>query len=270
MYLDYFGLGELPFNVTPSPRFLYLGSGHRRAMDLLLYGVKQRKGFIVLTGDVGTGKTTLCRALLDRLGRDYRTALILNPCLSETQLLRAIVTELGISDARGDRLKLREMLNACLLDELAARRDVVLIIDEAQHLGLDLLEQVRLLSNLETDDRKLLQIVLAGQPELAARLADPRIRQLRQRITVRCNLQPITYQETEDYIRHRLAVAGGNGQPSFDPGAVQIVYEHSSGVPRLVNAICDMALLAAYTDQQVRVDRRHVESAVNELQESLT
>lgn len=270
MYLDYFGLRELPFNITPSPRFLYRTAGHRRALEHVVFGVRQRKGFILLTGDVGTGKTTLCRTVLQTLGTDYRTALILNPCLSVTQLLRAIVTELGVASAKGDQLRLREMLNELLLDELRANRDVVLVIDEAQLLTFELLEQIRLLSNLETDDRKLIQIVLSGQPELSRKMADARLRQLRQRITTRCHLDPISRDETERYIHHRLRIAGGNGRPSFTAPAVDTVHCHSSGVPRLVNAICDMSLLSAYAQQQDRVDTAHVESAVDDLQESLT
>jgi len=270
VYLDYFGLRELPFNITPSPRFLYRTEGHRRALEHIVFGVRQRKGFILLTGDVGTGKTTLCRAMLQTLGTNYRTALILNPCLSATQLLRAIVAELGITPAKGDQLRLRELLNELLLNELSADRDVVLVIDEAQLLSFELLEQIRLLSNLETDDRKLIQIVLSGQPELSRKLADTRLRQLRQRITTRCHLDPISRDETERYIHHRLRIAGGSDRPSFTAPAIDSVHCHSCGVPRLVNAICDMSLLSAYAQQQNRVNTEHVESAVGDLRESLT
>ncbi len=270
MYLDHFGLRESPFNITPNPRFLFMTPTHRRALDHLTYGVTQRRGFILLTGDVGAGKTTLCRELLDHLGDEYRTALILDPRLSETQLLRAILHELGRSNARGDRLSLRQQLNRHLLDETSAGRDVVLIIDEAQHLTLDRLEQIRLLSNLETDHRKLLQIILSGQPELGTKLAHPQLRQLRQRITVRYHLGPIAPEDAEGYIRHRMSVAGSGASAAFERDAVGRIHEHASGIPRLVNAISDMSLLAAYAASDRRVTTGHVRSAVNELQECLT
>ncbi len=269
MYLDYYGLRELPFNITPSPRFMYLSDAHAQAMDHLMFGVQLRRGFIVLTGDVGTGKTTLCRALLDRLDDRYRTALILDPCLSDTQLLRAILHELGCPDAKGDRLTLRERLYQLLLDEFQAGRDVVLVIDEAQHLTYAQLEQVRLLSNFENDDRKLLQIVLSGQPELDTKLAAAKLRQLRQRVTVRYRLRPINSDETNAYIRHRLTVAGGNGRPSFADAAVEEIHARSSGIPRLVNAISDISLLAAFASQNDCVTCVHVAKAVDDLRESL-
>ncbi len=270
MYVKYFGLNELPFNVTPNPRFLFDTAVHREGLDHLMFGITQRRGFVLLTGDVGTGKTTLCRAMLERLGDAYATALILDPCLSETQLLRAILHELGFDEAKGDRLALRERLNRYLLDEASAGREVVLIIDEAQHLSATQLEQVRLLSNLETNDRKLLQIVLSGQPELSQRLSGPGLRQLRQRITVRYHLGPIARTETDGYIRHRLQVAGAGRHPSFDSDAVAEIHEHAAGIPRLVNALSDVSLLAAFAGRQHQVSHAHVASAVEELKDSLT
>ncbi len=270
MYLNYFGLSESPFNITPNPRFLFRTTGHGEALDHLTYGITQHRGFVLLTGDVGSGKTTLCRALLEQLGsHDYATALILDPCLTETQMLRAILHELGLADARGDRLALRERLNRHLLDQRAEDREVVLVIDEAQHLSIAQLEHLRLLSNLETFDRKLLQIVLSGQPELGTRLTDPRMRQLRQRITVRYHLGPIAREEADGYIRHRLRVAGANGHPSFDSDAIDRIHAHASGIPRLVNALSDVSLLAAYADRRQTVSQTHVASAASELKESL-
>lgn len=269
MYLDFYGFSEQPFNITPNPKFLYLSETHRKALDYLEFGVRQRRGFVLLTGDVGTGKTTLCRELLNRLGSETRTALILNPRLSESQMLRAILHEFGSTEAKGDRLALGEQLNDLLLREAADGRDVVLIIDEAQHLTIALLEQLRLLSNLETDDRKLMQIVLAGQPELLKKVGDPKLRQLRQRITVRYHLAPIKNDELPAYIDHRVAVAGGRGRPRFERSAIASIHERTGGVPRLVNAVSDMSLLAAYSDQQETISETHVQSALDELQESL-
>jgi len=269
VYLEYFNLREPPFNCTPGPRFFYLSAAHSRALDHLRFGVEQRRGFIVLTGEIGAGKTTLCRRLLGELGPAYPTAVILNPSLSETQLLRAIVQEFGIADPKGDRLRLRDTLNGYLLGELAAGRTPVLLIDEAQHMNLELLEQIRLLSNLETEDRKLVQIVLSGQPELGRKLSDPRLRQLRQRITVSDHLGPIAPAETRDYIRHRLTVAGANGRPTFDADTTPLIHRHAGGLPRLLNALCDLSLLAAYVDRVDSVTCRHVAAAVDDLKGTL-
>ncbi|HEX9669137.1 MAG TPA: AAA family ATPase, partial [Thermoanaerobaculia bacterium] len=246
MYDHFYGFHQPPFNLTPDPRFLFYSERHREAFHHLLFGIQERKGFIQLTGEVGAGKTTICRALLEELGPGYKTALILNPCLTSSQLLRAILTELGIPAGRVDRATGLEMLNRFLLEQVAAGHDVVLLIDEAQDLEPELLEQVRLLSNLETDQRKLLQIVLVGQPELRDRLEERGLRQLRQRITVRYHLTPLSRGETEQYIRHRLLVAGGNGRPTFDRWALRGVWRYSRGVPRLINAVCDKALLCGF------------------------
>jgi general secretion pathway protein A len=265
MYNDFYGFREPPFNVTPDPRFLFFSDRHREAFDHLLYGIRERKGFVQLTGEVGAGKTTLCRAILDHLGPRYKTALILNPCMTSTQLLRAILTELGLEPAR-DRVRCLDRLNRFLLDQVAEGNDVVLLIDEAQDLTLELLEQVRLLSNLETDQRKLLQIVLVGQPELRELLDSRRLRQLRQRITVRFHLGPLSYDETAHYIRHRIHVSGGNSRPSFDRRAVRRVYRYSGGVPRLINAVCDKTLLCGYVEETAHLTARHVRRSIRELE----
>jgi general secretion pathway protein A len=218
---------------------------------------------------VGAGKTTVCRALLEDLGPQYRTALILNPFLTGDQLLRSILIELGLEpsdDRRFDRVAALQRLNQYLLDQLAEGNDVVLLIDEAQDLSHDLLEQIRLLSNLETDQRKLLQIVLLGQPELREQLDDPRLRQLRQRITVRYHLAPLSRREVEQYIQHRLQVVGANGRPSFSAWALGSIYRYSGGVPRLVNAVCDKALLCGYVEGDDHLTRRHVRRAIRELE----
>jgi general secretion pathway protein A len=269
MYKEYFRLREEPFNITPDPRFLYLTAQHREALDHLLYGIRQRKGFIALTGEVGTGKTTLCRALLRELGPQFHTALILNPTLTDTQLLGAVLQEFGVEVKARDRFGRLNLLNAFLLKVNAAGEDAVLIIDEAQDMSVEGLEQVRLLSNLETDRDKLLQICLLGQPELRDKLARPDLRQLAQRITVRYHLNRLGQEDTGHYLRHRLAMAAEDPQAQtvrFDPEAVGEIFRFSQGTPRLINAIGDKALLAGYVYQTGDIDRRLARIAAAELE----
>ena len=266
MYLDYYGLTEPPFSITPNPRFLFYSTKHREVLNHMLYGIRERKGFVQITGEVGAGKSTLCRALLSQLGNNYSTALILNPILDADQLIRAIAVEFGL-DVRGlDRLETLEEINLFLLRQIEEGREAVLIIDEAQNLTNELLEQVRLLSNLETDDRKLLQIVLMGQPELRDRLNNPALRQLRQRITVRFHLNPLKRGELEQYVQHRLTISGGKGEPQFTFAALWRVFCYSKGVPRLVNAVCDKCLLAGFVEQRGRIDYGLVGRAIRELE----
>ena len=266
MYLKYFTLDEMPFNITPDPRFLYYTRHHQEAYDHLLYGITQRKGFIELTGEVGSGKTTLCRALLTKLGDKVRTALILNPTFSETQLLRSMLNDFGLSPPISDRLAYVECLNAFLLDCYHKGINVALLIDEAQNLAPGVLEQIRLLSNLETDQHKLIQIVLCGQPELKRRLNQPDLRQLRQRITVRYNLPLLTYRETGAYIKHRIYVAGPYSKVSFSRSATKAVHRYAGGCPRLINAVCDNALLAAYVFGKQKVSSYCVKKAIHQLE----
>lgn len=266
MYLDYFGLNEAPFDITPNPRFLFYSAKHREAYNHLLYGIRERKGFVQLTGEVGAGKTTLCRALLEQLDDRYSTALILNPLMSAEELIRTIAMEFGLPVNGLDRLDILAVINQFLLNQVERGRESVLIIDEAQDLTEELLEQVRLLSNFETDNRKLLQIVLLGQPELRDRLNSPRLRQLRQRITVRYHLKPLTQDEVKNYVRHRIHVSGGNGTPRFTHAAFWRLYRYTKGIPRLVNAVCDKALLAGFVEQQSRIGFRLVGRAVRELE----
>ena len=266
MYLDYYGLTEPPFDITPNPRFLFYSAKHREAFNHLLYGIRERKGFVQLTGEVGAGKTTLCRAMLEQLNGDYSTALILNPILNADELMKAIATEFGL-DVRGmDRLDTVAAINNFLLWQVEQGRDAVLIIDEAQNLTEDLLEQVRLLSNLETDNRKLLQIILMGQPELRDRLNSPSLRQLRQRITVRYHLAPLNHSEINRYIQHRLEVSGARGAPYFTRPALWRIHHYSGGIPRLVNAVCDKALLAGFVNHTEQLDYRVVGAAIRELE----
>jgi general secretion pathway protein A len=267
MYLDFFGLKEMPFNITPDPRFLFFSAQHREAFDHLVYGIEQRKGFIELTGEVGSGKTTLCRAVLSNLPKKIRTALVLNPSLTETQLLRAILNDFGLTvRGRGDRLSYIEQLNAFLLEQVKEGNNVALIIDEAQDLMADVMEQVRLLSNLETDQHKLMQIVLAGQPELHQRLSQPELRQLRQRIMVQCYLRPLTEEETGQYIAHRLKVAGPDSEVRFDEEAVRVVYKHSRGTPRVINTISDRAMLAGYVARTRVIGASEVKKAHQDME----
>ena len=264
--MEYYGLTEPPFTITPNPRFLFFSGKHREAFNHLLYGIRERKGFVQLTGEVGAGKTTLCRALLEQLGDNFSTALILNPVLDADQLVKAIAMEFGLEVKGMDRIEVVWVINDFLLRQMADNRETVLIIDEAQDLTNELLEQVRLLSNLETDERKLLQIVLMGQPELRERLNDHGLRQLRQRITVRYHLNPLTRAEVAQYVQHRLQVSGAQGAPYFTRPALWRIYHYSSGIPRLVNAVCDKALLAGFVEQRDRIDFRLVGRALRELE----
>ncbi len=266
MYLEFYGLKLSPFDITPNPRFLFHSAKHREAFNHLHYGIRERKGFVQLTGEVGAGKTTLCRALLERLDGNFSTALILNPVMSGDELMKAIATEFGLQVKGLDRLETMAAINDFLLKQAKHGKETVLIVDEAQNLTEELLEQVRLISNLETDDRKLLQIVLMGQPELRDRLNSPRLKQLRQRITVRYHLNALTRTEVGHYIQHRLALAGANGLPAFTTPAIWRVFNYSRGVPRLVNAVCDKALLAGFVERSYRINFRMVGRAIRDLE----
>jgi len=266
VYLEYYGLNVPPFDITPNPRFLFYSAKHREAYNHLLYGILERKGFVQLTGEVGAGKTTLCRAMLEQLNDQFSTALILNPVMSADELMQAIAMEFGLGVTGLDRLETLTVINHFLLKQVEQQRESVLIIDEAQDLTHDLLEQVRLLSNLETDDRKLLQIVLLGQPELRDRLNDHELRQLRQRITVRYHLPPLSRYEVSHYIQHRLEVSGAKDGPYFTQPALWRVHRYSAGIPRLVNAVCDKALLAGFVLQTDRITYGMVGRAIRELE----
>ena len=268
MYLDFYNLTEQPFNVTPDPRFLYMAGRHSTALNHLLFGIQQRKGFVLLTGEVGTGKTTLCRRLPSLLGPGHEIALVLSPMLSQTQLLRGIVEAFDIECSHRDRLGYLTALNSFLLDINSKGRNGVLIIDEAQDMSVELLETTRLLSNLETDSTKLLQIVLSGQPELRDQLRRPALRQLAQRITVRYHLHSMNRHETGEYINHRLSIAGGDSRLRFDENAVNEIFQFSGGTPRLINAVGDKALLAGYVASTNFIDDEIVRTAIEELQEA--
>lgn len=253
MYLDFYGLVEPPFHVTPDPRFMCWTVHHREGLDHLLYGIRARKGFIQITGEVGTGKTTLCRACLAELEDEVDTALVLNPLLTPVELLQAIIHDFGLDYSLADANSWAyvQRLNEYLLERNAQGRNVVVFIDEAQDLSSAAMEQVRLLSNLETDREKLIQVVLCGQPELNERLQAPDLRQLRQRIAVRYQLGALDEKDTARYIGHRLGVAARTGQApsvSFSASALWMIFAHSKGCPRLINAVADHALLAGYAE----------------------
>ncbi len=265
MYEEYFGLREPPFNVTPDPRFIFFSRKHLDAFSSLLYGIESRKGFILITGEIGAGKTTLCRAVLDSIRGRAHTAIVLNPCLSEILLLQTIVGDFGIAGKPKNKKDCFDSLNRFVLEEFHKGFNSVLIIDEAQDLSTKTLEQIRLLSNLETDREKLLQIVLVGQPELRDILDQPSLAQLRQRIGVRFHLTALDLKETEEYIMHRMTVAGlVSGESPFRHDAVEMIYEHSKGVPRLINKLCDLSLLAAYGREVREVDGHLAEEAIRE------
>jgi general secretion pathway protein A len=266
MYLEFYGFRENPFNLTPDPRFVFLSKTHREAFAHLLYGIQNRAGFIALTGEVGSGKTTVLRTFLSHLDADhYRTALIFNPLQSPGDLLQSINRELGIPPFTSPGESPLDALNQFLLRENAAGRTVVLVVDESQDLEVAALEQVRLISNLETDREKLIQIVLSGQPELAQMLKRKEIRQLSQRIIVAYHLQPMDFQETVHYIRHRLRVAGARGGPFFSKWALKRIHRYSGGLPRLINAACDRALLVGFTQEASKITSRLAGEAIRDL-----
>lgn len=254
MYLEYFGFKSEPFSISPDPRFLFMSERHREALAHLLYGMKSEGGFVLLTGDIGTGKTTICRCLLEQLPEDSEVALLLNPKLTAAELLANICDELRIPYPSGTTsIKLLvDAINGFLLDVHAQGRRTVVIIDEAQNLDAEVLEQIRLLTNLETNTYKLLQIIMLGQPELKEMLERPELRQLSQRITARYHLAPLSQPEVGDYIRHRMAVAGVD-RPIFPPASLRRIYRLTGGVPRLINVLCGRALLGAYVKGENRV-----------------
>jgi general secretion pathway protein A len=265
MYEAFYGLKEKPFSLTPNPKFFYLSEAHREALDHLLYGIQQREGFIAITGDVGTGKTTLCRALLAKLDDRTKTGLIFNPVLSEEELLRSVLHDFGLSGAGATKKELVDELNQFLIHLLTEGQNAVLIVDEAQDLSEEILEQIRLLSNLETEREKLIQIVLVGQLGLLDLLAAPSLKQLNQRISVRYRIRPLTEHEATQYIFHRLLVAGSTGEAIFSPAALKAIYRYSRGIPRLINLVCDRALLQGFVDQDPQVTPSRVAQALRSL-----
>lgn len=265
MYLEFYGFRENPFSMTPDPHFFYPSRRHEEALFSLLYTIRERKGFAVVTGEIGAGKTTVCRALLDRLDAQTRTAVVTNTYLTGKQLIALALEDFGVPAPRGSKLEILKRLNEFLIEQLACGNNCVLIIDEAQNLPPAALEEVRMLSNLETEKEKLIQIILVGQPELRAKLALPALAQLRQRVNVSYHVGPLSREEVFEYVEHRLRVAGGEGSALFSEGALEAVYGYSGGIPRVVNMLCDRALLVGYVAETKVIDRGFVLDAAEEL-----
>jgi general secretion pathway protein A len=265
MYQEFYSLREKPFVLTPDPQFLFLSESHRTAIESLLYGIQQKEGFMVITGDIGTGKTTICRAFLERLDKNVKTAVIFNSFLTEEELLESILHDFGFSSKGRTKKERIDALNKLLIYFLSHGKKAVLIIDEAQNLSIPVLEQIRMLSNLETEKEKLLQIILFGQLELDQKLRSAELKQLNQRIALRHHLLPLTQTETESYIYQRLMVAGSQGSITFSKSGLHDIYKFSKGAPRLINLLCDRALLGGFIEQTHYIDKGIVKLAKGSL-----
>jgi len=265
MYLDFFKLKENPFNITSDPDFLYLSETHREALNHLMYGINERKGFIEITGEIGSGKTTICRAMLNSLPQGTKTSVIFNSSLPEIQLLEAILLDFGLTPERRSKVMFFKALNSFLLEQLALNNNVILVIDEAQNLKNTALETIRMLSNLETEKEKLMQIILIGQPELRDKLNSPDLRQLKQRISVSFHLNALSPDEVKEYIAHRLRIAGSGYNIFFEDAALDLVAGYSEGIPRVINTICDKALLMGYACNTNRLTSETILRTINEM-----
>lgn len=266
MYNDFYKLTENPFNITSDPSFFFSSIRHEEAFNHLNYGIRSRKGIIVITGEIGTGKTTLCRTLLNRLDDKIKTALILNPSFSDLQLLQMMINDLGIKCQKKSKLDLVGAITLFLVEESSRGNNVAVIIDECQNLNIRQLEQIRLLSNLETEKEKLLQIILVGQPELCDKLNNPALRQLNQRVTVRYHILPLDKDEISRYIHHRLKIAGASPKLQFTANAINAIFTHSKGTPRLINILCDRALLAGFVRETFTIDEDLIHDSAKEMQ----
>jgi len=264
MYFKFFKFKEAPFNMTPNSRFFFESSNHTEALSTLIYAIEERKGFVVITGNIGSGKTTVCRTLLNKLASTTQTALITNTHMSGKDMLCNILEDLEVEYTPGSKTKILSQLNHYLIEQLRNDQNVVVIIDEAQNLTPSVLEEVRMLSNLETENEKLIQIILLGQPELKKKLALPGLEQLRQRISVYYHLVPLTEQETKNYIFYRLKIASGSDRKYFTDEALDIIYQFSKGIPRLINSICDSALLNGFIYEKEIIDGELMQEVVDE------
>ncbi len=267
MYLQFYGLREAPFSPTPDPKFLFQSTRHREALAQLIYGVRERKGFMVMSGEIGTGKTTLLRTLLAKLDRDTHVAYIHNSTLEIDGLLEYMLQDWGLKSTGTTQAQRLFELNEFLIDQHRQGLSPVLVIDEAQNLSIATLEAVRLLSNFETTSQKLMQILLVGQPELRTKLNSPELRQLKQRVGLRCHIGPLSPEETRLYIRHRLRIAGASDSGLFTDAAIQHITDYSEGIPRVVNIVCDHCLLSGFADSKRRIDTAVVEEAIEYLEE---
>jgi general secretion pathway protein A len=269
VYNRYYGFREMPFNQTPDASFFFPSEKHKTALDALLYAIKQRKGFVVVTGEIGSGKTTVSRTLLKKLGNNVRSAVITNTFLTPKGIITLVLEDLGVAYQASSKERLLLQLNEYLLMEARQNHDIVLLIDEAQNLSPQCLEEVRMLSNLETEKDKLLQIVLIGQPELRKKLEMPRLEQFRQRIAIHYHINPLDEKETQEYIRHRLNYAKANGRDTdqlFEPEAFDLIYHFSHGLPRLINKVCDHALFVGFVSDASKITISIVQDAIREIQ----
>jgi len=262
MYNKFFGFKESPFNLTPNSRFFFASNKHTEALDSLVYAINQRKGFVVITGEIGSGKTTVCRTLLSRLDRHTQVALITNTHLNSKDLLLMVLEDLEIEYTGGSKANLLSQLNSYLIEQIRQDNNVVLIVDEAQNLKPSVLEEIRMLSNLETETEKLIQIILLGQPELKQKLSLSGLEQLRQRVAVYFHLSPLTRTETAEYVLHRLKIASGTDHQYMTEAALHLVYEFSKGVPRLINQICDNAFLTGYVAESQVIDEKIMKEVI--------
>ena len=265
MYESYYGLREKPFNMTPDPRYFFASSKHADALNSLLYTIQERRGFAVITGEIGSGKTTICRTLLGKLGTDTQAAVIRNTQITPKDLIHMTLEDLGAEFSLGTKVQLLSQLNGYLIEQLSRAVNVVLLIDEAQNLTPSVLEEVRMLSNLETDREKLIQILLVGQPELSEKLDSPQLRQFKQRVAVHYHLPPLGRDEMQGYVEHRMKLAGADGRVVFLSDAYDRMHAYTRGVPRLVNALADRSLLIGYVDETPAIGAGMVDEAAKDI-----